>query len=139
MFYSIGYERITIKGLLRIIRQKKIDRIIDVRSAPYARHPDKYEFNRNQMRVMLGEWYLWKGDILGGKYGPASEEGILWLIELPPWPGFLLMCVEYDPRKCHRYYDISKRLLHAGIDVIHLYGPEEILTSKLIQEGINVR
>lgn len=30
------------------------------------------------------------------------------------------MCVEWDPRKCHRLKDIGVRLYEKGIDIVHL-------------------
>ena len=44
------------------------------------------------------------------------------------------MCVEADPRKCHRLTDVSARLyLEHGIDVIHLMddGTERTTSSYL--------
>ena len=125
MIYSIGYQRVSIEALTNLVKDRRINVIVDVRSAPYSRRPDKYEFNRNRLQRRFPParlpTYTWKGDILGGKYGAASEEGIEWLVEHETIYDILLLCMEDDPAKCHRHYDIARRLLAKGIDVIHLH------------------
>jgi hypothetical protein len=96
-----------------------IDLLVDVRSVPYGRFNPA--FNRPALQRAFGERYLWKGDILGGKPGPATDEGMNWLIaQHERGVVLIVMCVEWDPRKCHRLTDIAVRLLEEGIDAVHL-------------------
>ncbi len=133
MIYSTGYEKRTVPDLEDLMKKYGIVLIVDVRSVPYTRRPDKYEFNRNQMARRFGPAYQWKGDTLGGKHGPATEEGIRYLAGLGDTP--ILLCLEDDPLRCHRVTDIAARLLRDhGIDVVHLQGGMELPTSQLLEE-----
>jgi hypothetical protein len=126
MIYTIGYQFMQVSQLAAI-REVIHATIIDVRSVPYSRIPEKQEFNRNRLRETFPGVYPWKGDILGGKEGPATERGIEYLLgKERKGCRLLLLCVEQDPLTCHRYYDISLRLLGRGVDAIHLrLGAEE--------------
>lgn len=133
MIYSIGYQRLTPEALERTLRTYGITLLIDVRSVPYSRKP---EFNRKKLEQRFGiNVYVWKGDILGGKYGPAQEIGIDYLRLLDREGKQVLMCLENDPRDCHRYQDIGIRLLEYGIDVVHLHDGVEETASHIMKGG----
>jgi len=142
MIYSIGYQRVTLAQVLTIMVEKEVRYLVDVRSYPNSRHPSKHEFNRGRLEKGFPAMYRWMGDVLGGKLGPAKEEGIIRLITLHNEPGghnLMLMCMEHDPCDCHRLYDISRRLLKRGIDVIHLVDGHEHKTSEVTEEVCNDR
>jgi uncharacterized protein (DUF488 family) len=135
MIYTIGYQRITLDDLKKVMDGLKIDKLIDVRSVPYSRW--KPEFNKSALAAALGPRYCWKGYMLGGKTGPLKEEGIEYLANLPADRNYLLMCMEADPRDCHRFQDIGLRLLARGIDITHVEGIFGLMrkTSDLKGEG----
>jgi uncharacterized protein (DUF488 family) len=135
MIYSIGYEKITLPDLKRVMKQYHIGLVIDVRSIPYARVA-KQEFNRNKLAEHFGPRYEWKGNILGGKTGPALEAGIEYLMRQNGKKSNILLCVENDPKRCHRFYDISVRLLERGIEIIHIYDGRAVSTTELKKEAI---
>ena len=120
MIYTIGYQAITLKELLSTMKEKGIDLLVDVRSVPYSRLPEKYEFNRNRLSEALGKRYVWKGDFCGGKHGKAKEKCMLDLIDMERDKDIMLMCMESHPCDCHRFYDIGLRLLLKGIESHHL-------------------
>jgi len=133
MIYSTGYERITTEELEETMRKYYITLIIDVRSVPYSRRPDKYGFNRNQMTRKFGDAYRWKGDTLGGRQGPVSKEALEYLARLEG--NNILLCLEENPLACHRMTDISVRLLKDfNIEVHHLRQGRITPTSELIKE-----
>lgn len=142
MIYSIGYEKTTIEELARIMQERRIHTLVDIRSRPYSRRPDKYEFNKNRLSARFpgdssGDYihYLWRGDELGGLPGPATEEGIAHLRkEEAAGNVLILMCLENNPRDCHRYQDIGVRLLKFGIDMVHIHDGIEEKTSWIIEE-----
>jgi hypothetical protein len=160
MIYSIGYQNTPIPDLIRIIRRLNITLVVDVRSVPYTRRPDRYEFNKNRLQKRFADdpsfsplpasplfhgphhsgcLYIWKGDVLGGKFGEAKEEGIVWLVQEARTDNILLLlCLEDDPSQCHRRYDIARRLLDHGIDVIHLYQGKEKRESHFFEEALHV-
>jgi uncharacterized protein (DUF488 family) len=131
MIFTIGYSKWKVDQLLKVMAEKEISLLVDIRSVPYGRFAP---FNRPNLARVLGSRYIWKGEILGGKYGPAGEEGIDWLIAVAQGRNIVIMCVEADPRKCHRLSDVSARLyLEHGIDVVHLLdnGTERTTSSYL--------
>jgi len=134
MIYTVGYQNITIEQLEQIMEEKDIGLLIDVRSIPYSRNPGKREFNKNRLRDVLGDLkYVWWGDICGGKRGPVIPTCIesLKLYAMPGEENILLLCLEGDPRECHRYYDISIRLLEHDIDAVHIFNGSEMKTSEI--------
>jgi uncharacterized protein (DUF488 family) len=131
MIYSIGYQRLTPEILKETLRSHNITLLIDVRSTPYSRKP---QFNRKKLEQRFGlNAYVWKGDILGGKFGPALETGIDFLCQLDRVGNQALMCLENDPRDCHRYQDIGIRLLQHDIDIIHLHDGITETTSQILK------
>ena len=77
--------------------------------------------------------YQWKGDVLGGKQGPVSQEGLEYLARLKE--NNILLCLEDNPHACHRLTDISARLLKDfGIEVYHLRQGRVTPTSELLKE-----
>lgn len=138
MIYTIGYQKNTFKQIEQIMDDKDIDLLVDVRSWPYSRNPMKQEFNKNRLQEFLEEKYLWIGNLCGGKSGmPVSEKCIIKINEdLHYGRGFnlLLMCMENHPCDCHRMYDISRRLMKIGVEVIHLFNGKEMTTGELSEQ-----
>ena len=113
--YTIGYQKLTVDRLIQIMIERKIDRVIDIRSKPYSRLS---AWNTNALKKRLGARYIWKGDILGGLSGPVPEQGIEYLTTTKET--VVIMCMEHDPARCHRFQDITPRLERRGIKVVHL-------------------
>ena len=128
MIYAIGYQKLTLQELLAVMEKKAIELLVDIRSVPLSRNP---QFNRRSLERALQNRYLWKGDVLGGKWGPASEAGLLFLIKEDRTARLLIMCMEFCPCDCHRLYDVSRRLLAKGVDVKHLYMGAELTTKEM--------
>jgi uncharacterized protein (DUF488 family) len=129
--YTIGYQELTLKQIMDIMDEKGVEFLVDVRSVPYSRRPDKYEFNKNRLQERLGSTYLWKGDICGGKTGPAKESCIDELQRLSQDQTILLMCMENNPCKCHRFSDLARRLESDDLHVVHIFDGKEMTTAEL--------
>jgi uncharacterized protein (DUF488 family) len=128
--YSIGYQKLTIARLIEVMTDRGVNLLIDLRCKPYGRLKD---FNRNALVKIFGNRYSWQGETLGGFCGPVAKEAIESLSKLSG--SVLIMCMEHDPLKCHRYQDIAKRLLEDyTIDVIHIMDDREYRTSDLMKE-----
>ena len=78
MIYTLGYSKWTVEQVKEKMDEKGIDLLVDVRSVPFGRFNPP--FNRPNLQRVFGGRYFWKGDTLGGKPGPAAEEGIDWLV-----------------------------------------------------------
>ena len=119
MIYTIGYSKWTVEKVKEKMNELGVDLLVDLRSTPFGRFNPS--FNRTDLQRAFGSRYVWKGKCLGGKPGPATEGGMEWLItEHKKGRTLLIMCVEMDPRNCHRLTDIGARLLMRGIDAVHL-------------------
>jgi len=129
MIYTIGYQKLTVERLVRVMDENKIAVLADVRSIPYGR---RHEFNRKNLEKILGPRYAWLGDVLGGKFGPAKPQGLDKLTALAAQFPVLVLCMEHNPCDCHRFRDIGVRLLEKGIDAVHIHDNKELRTSELL-------
>lgn len=119
MLYSIGYTGLTVEDLINILQAYKVTHLIDVRSKPFSR--DK-AFNKSALQRALANesvGYLWKGGDLGG-LGEITDNNLTWLKQFQSDKVACVMCMESDPIKCHRYYEIGKRLNRLDVVVKHI-------------------
>lgn len=142
--YTIGHSNHEIKDFLKILREKKIEQLVDVRSTPYSKYSPY--FNQNEIKKSLeseGIQYHYLGKKIGGR--PSDEdyykddkviyslvemdekykEGIIILENLIDDKRTVLMCSEEDPHKCHRHMLITPTLLKKGYKVSHIRGTGE--------------
>lgn len=127
MIYSIGYQKLTPAELKHIVQEKAIDTLLDCRSTPYGR---RSEFNRKRLEEMLGSIYHFSGATLGG-FAPIEEPAIVDLARLGQQKRLLLLCMEENPRTCHRHYEIAVRLHPYDLTVTHIFRGEEIQSTTL--------
>lgn len=138
--YTIGYGGRTPHELATLLKEREVECLVDVRSAPYSRF--RPEFGREALQAFLdslGLRYVFLGDSLGGRPGDescytdgkvdydrirqrdffrrgierlrkASEQGM----------SVALMCSEGKPEECHRSKLIGVALEEAGLEVRHL-------------------
>ena len=139
MIYTIGHSNITQESFIEILKEFKIQIVIDVRSSPYSKFVP--HFNRENIKKTLKEnniRYIFLGDYIGGKpkYKKFYEngkvnydliaktkhfkEGIDKIMELSDDNNIVLMCSEEDPYNCHRHHLITQTLLKYGLEVIHI-------------------
>lgn len=67
MIYTIGHGNALIEQFVDLIRQQRIQVLVDIRSQPYSRYAP--QFKRESLRILLeeaGVQYLYLGDLLGG-------------------------------------------------------------------------
>lgn len=103
MFYSIGYQSLTLENLSLIIESWEIDKILDVRSFPTSRW--NHEFDKKRLVDAFGKRYCWKGKLLGGKFGPVSPGGIDYLCSLSGKKSYLLLCLGANPNQPRKQFD----------------------------------
>lgn len=153
--YTIGHSNIEINKFINLLKQKGIEMVVDVRSAPYSKYVPW--FNRNNIEIELkkeGIAYIFMGDVLGGrpkqlydnefytadlitdiKYKKIMEQewyqkGIFKLIEIAKMHKTVIMCSEENPEKCHRHLLISQSLIDKGVNVKHIRGNGNIEIAK---------
>ena len=128
--WTIGYSGRTRESFLKLLKDYGIEILVDVRHFPTSKNPD---FRREAMKEWLPEngiRYVWLGDLLGGyrrggyeRYmgTPAFREGIEKLLELARQGRTCIMCMERNPKYCHRRF-IAAFLESLGVRVVHILG-----------------
>lgn len=140
--YTIGHSRHSIDAFIFLLKQNRIERVVDVRGQPYSRHNP--QFNREPFSRCLaaeGIDYAWSGEHLSGRpgearfYGPGGE--VLWdklmtkpelhaaldsLAEAAQACRIALVCAEEDPNRCHRRFLLTPPLANRHLVVLHLRG-----------------
>ena len=140
--YTIGHSSHTAEHFLGLLRQHRIEVLVDTRSAPYSRYTP--QFDREALReavVAAGMKYLFLGDIVGGRpkeeahydeygrarYGKMGKDaeflgGIERLERGADEFRVALMCSEEDPAHCHRRLLIGRVMIERGACVEHIRG-----------------
>jgi len=124
IIYTIGHGRTGIKQFMDMLKNNRIDILVDVRSSPYSKRAPAYNLQMLE-KVCRHEHieYLWRGKLLGG-FGEIPQDffmkGVNELIEKSKEGIVVIMCSETDYTKCHRYYKITPELEKGGLEVTHL-------------------
>jgi len=126
--WTIGYSGRSRRSFLALLKDYGIEILVDVRHFPTSKNPD---FRREELERWLPEEgieYVWLGDLLGGyrrggyeRYmgTPAFRDGIEKLIQLARRGRTCIMCMERNPKYCHRRF-IAAYLEAMGIRVVHI-------------------
>jgi len=126
--WTIGYSGRSRKAFLALLKDYSIEVVVDERRFPTRKNPD---FRREALERWLPEEgieYVWLGDLLGGyRHGgyerymgtPAFREGIEKLLRLAKRGRICIMCMERNPKYCHRRF-IAAYLEAMGVGVIHI-------------------
>ena len=126
--WTIGYSGRTKEAFLKLLKDYGIEIVVDVRHFPTSKNPD---FRREALEAWLPEngiRYVWLGDLLGGyrrggyeRYmgTPAFREGIEKLLQIAREGRTCIMCMERNPKYCHRRF-IAAYLEAMGVKVIHI-------------------
>ena len=143
--YTIGHSNHEIKTFINLLKTKKIDMIVDVRSAPFSKmYP---HFNRDTLESVLKDnktGYLFLGDLIGGRSRNRSdyENGQVVYSRLASKDDYqatikrvldgsakfqiALMCSEKEPLDCHRTLLVSQSLSDLGVEVDHIHADGKI-------------
>ncbi len=126
--WTIGHSNRSIKHFLDLLEEQEIEVLVDVRRFPMSKVK---HFKREEMKRWLGEHgieYVWMGEELGGyrrggykAYTKTEQfrEGIKKLLQIAKQKKACIMCLEPNPKYCHRRY-ISAYLEQKGVEVIHI-------------------
>nr|MDQ3013263.1 DUF488 domain-containing protein [Acidobacteriota bacterium] len=145
-----GHSNASIDSFSELLRQHRIDLLVDTRSKPYSRYNP--HFSREPLKQSLNEdgiEYVFLGQQLGGKpedeafyfesgkvdYQRLAEtqfyqDGLRRLIELGERRRVAFMCSEADYKHCHRYWLITRTLVARGVEVAHIIHSGEVVKSQ---------
>ncbi len=159
IIFTIGHSNHEISDFVTLIKDHKVDMILDVRSTPYSKRYPQY--NREELSLVLDshqlgyqsfglwfgarqpdpEYYTSEGWL---HYSAFTKSGIFaqgissldhYLIQghIPA-----LLCCEKDPFDCHRAIMVARALSLKGYDVQHILADGKILTqAELDQKLLN--
>ena len=126
--WTIGYSNRSQKTFLEMLKEHKIEVLVDVRRFPTSKVE---HFKREAMEQWLPEQgveYVWLGEELGGyRHGGYKaymrtklfEDGTKRLSEIAGQKRTCIMCLEPNPKHCHRRF-ISAYLERKGVKVVHI-------------------
>ena len=139
--YLVGHGNMKLDEFLKILKGKKVDMLVDVRSVPFSKYVPY--FNKEQLAEFLPKSNIdyVHMSILGGREHPKGfdeymktkefEKGIYLLQEGINGNVAAIMCSEIDYRKCHRRF-IGLKLADGGFIV-------EDISKKGIVQKVNQR
>ncbi len=148
--FTIGHGDAPAERVVALLREQRIDTLVDVRSIPASSHAP--QFGRRAFAQTLAEAgirYVFMGEWLGGrprdpscyKDGilPRGKANYLQLVDyakvaMQPWyrravrdlvhiargRRTAIMCSEENPRRCHRLHLVSQTLTASGLAVYHV-------------------
>ncbi|MEM2994611.1 MAG: DUF488 domain-containing protein [Candidatus Bathyarchaeia archaeon] len=128
VMWTVGHSNRSMKTFLELLSEHEIQVLVDVRSFPTSKTE---HFKKEQMERWLPEngiEYIWLGKELGGyRYGGYKRHmrtklfrnGIKRLLEIAKNKRTCIMCMEPNPKYCHRRF-ISAHLERKGVKVIHI-------------------
>jgi uncharacterized protein (DUF488 family) len=143
VLHTIGHSNHSIEQFTDLLQRYEIERLVDVRSAPYSRFSP--QFNKHALDSHLNSInieYVYLGSAIGGR--PTAPEcfdeaGLLDYQRISQQPWFcqgidrllylagekptVIMCSEEDPEFCHRNLLIGATLIRSGrAEIRHIRG-----------------
>ncbi len=137
--YSVGYEGLSVAGLVERLQQNRIEQLVDVRASPFSRKPG---FSQKRLAAslaaggveyrhepLLGNAFrdvedfaaamaLMREHLAGGE--PAAA--VARLVALAEGRRIAVLCLENDQRRCHRQVVLDAALeRNPALDVLPLY------------------
>lgn len=121
--YTVGHSNRGFSEFLEILKDNKVDIIVDIRTFPRSRFCP--HFNRKRLEESLineNIQYLFRGKNLGGRgENEHYEETIDELVELiDTGKNVCVMCSEKDYKQCHRHEMLTPSFEERGVNVIHI-------------------
>jgi len=146
--YSIGHSNHALERFLELLRQHRIEVLVDARSLPYSKFAPHFDVHSLKQAVIgAGIKYLFMGKELGGRpdgdefydaeghvlYWRVAEshlflDGIARLENGITKYRVALMCSEENPSACHRRLLVGRVLTTHGIQLEHIRGDGSIQT-----------
>jgi len=125
--WTIGHSNRSIEKFLALLSEHNIEVLVDIRSFPTSKVE---HFKREEMERWLPEHgieYVWLGKELGGYRRGGYEahmktelfkEGVEKLLDLAKKRRVCIMCMEKNPKYCHRRF-LTAYLERKGVEVVH--------------------
>jgi len=133
ILWTVGHSNRSKENFLELLKEHKIQVIADIRRFPTSKIE---HFKKEKLEKWLSEnsiEYVWLGRELGGyrKGGykrhmrtKLFRKGIEKLLETAKEKRTCIMCMEANPKYCHRRF-VSAHLERNKVKVIHIIGKEQ--------------
>jgi len=151
--YSIGHSNHALETFLQLLRQHRIEVLVDARSHPYSKFAPHFDApSLKQAVIGAGIKYLFMGKELGGRpdgdeFYDAEGHVLYWRVAqsmlFRDGIGRLetgitkyrvaLMCSEENPSACHRRLLVGRVLTTHGVQLEHIRGDGSIQTEAEIE------
>ena len=137
--YSVGYEGLTVAGLVERLRQNRIEEVVDVRASPYSRRPGFSKKRLAESLAAAGIAYR-NEPFLGNAFRDEDDfaaamtlmrnhlaagdpaEAVARLVTLAEDRRIAVLCLEADQRRCHRQVVLEAALARApDLDILPLH------------------
>ena len=137
--YSVGYEGLTVAGLIERLQQSRVEELVDVRASPYSRRPG---FSKKRLAESLsaaGITYRHE-PLLGNAFRDVEDfdaamelmrdhlatgepaDAVDRLIASADGRRVAVLCLESDQRRCHRQVVLEAALAREpALDVLPLH------------------
>ncbi|MGB9683391.1 MAG: DUF488 family protein [Candidatus Bathyarchaeales archaeon] len=126
--WTVGHSNRSMNAFLELLKEHEIQVLADVRSFPTSKVEHFKKENMEKWLPENGIAYVWLGKELGGyrKGGYKRhmrtnlfKEGIKKLLEIVSQKRTCIMCLEPNPKYCHRRF-IAAHLERKGVKVVHI-------------------
>lgn len=137
--YSVGYEGLTVPGLVERLQQNRIEDLVDVRATPYSRKPGFSKKRLAESLIAAGIAYRHE-PLLGNAFRDVEDfatamrlmrehlatgepaEAVARLVALAEDRRIAVLCLESDQRRCHRQVVLEAALGQAPtLDILPLH------------------
>ena len=137
--YSVGYEGLTVAGLIERLQQSRIEELVDVRANPYSRRPGFSKKRLAESLSVAGIAYRHE-PLLGNAFRDLEDfdaamdlmrdhlasgepaEAVARLVGLAEGRRIAVLCLESDQRRCHRQIVLEAALAREpALDVLPLH------------------
>ena len=137
--YSVGYEGLTVAGLVERLQQSRVEELVDVRANPYSRRPGFSKKRLSESLAAAGIEYRHE-PLLGNAFREVEEfatamdlmrahlasgepaEAVARLVALADGRRIAVLCLENDQRRCHRQVVLEAALAHdPTLDILPLH------------------
>ena len=138
--FTVGHSNHPPEKFINLLLRHGIDKVADVRSAPYSRYTPHFNYEPLQQALDdIGISYAYLGGELGGRPADRScydsdgrvrydrvaetmqfDDGIRSIIHAADERRVALLCSEKEPLECHRTLLVARVLAERGVGVQHI-------------------
>jgi uncharacterized protein (DUF488 family) len=137
--YSVGYEGLTVAGLVERLQQSRIEELVDVRASPHSRRPGFSKKRLAASLVAAGIEYRHE-PLLGNAFRDVEDfaaamalmrdhlatgepaDAVARLVNLAEGRRIAVLCLESDQARCHRQMVLEAALTRdPTLDILPLH------------------